>query len=71
MKKLFYNTKGNEPDIECIDPCEFEKYRPNKGTMIGSASCQKCRACHGWDSEECWVKCLAYALETNINNKNN
>lgn len=67
MKKLYYNTKGTEPDIECIDKCPFEDYKPNNNTMIGSANCKDCKECYGWDDEEKWVKCLRYSL---INNDN-
>lgn len=61
MEKLYYKTTGwNNED--CIDPCKF-KDKPSKGTMVGSASCQDCIACYGWDREECWVKCLNNALQ--------
>lgn len=62
MKKLYYKTDGYEPHVNCIEPCTYEN-RPKKDTMIGSASCKKCRDCYGWDNEESWVKCLSYSLE--------
>ena len=62
MEKLYFKTTGQEPDENCIDPCKYED-RPNEGTMIGSAKCQDCKACFGWDSEENWVKCLNYSME--------
>lgn len=65
MQKLKFNTTGSEPDVNCIDKCKYKDYRPSEGTMIGSANCQQCKACYGWDIEENWVKCLAYALEAN------
>ena len=62
MEKLYFNTRGQDPDVTCIELCNY-KDSPSKLTMIGSASCQDCRACYGWDSEESWVKCLNYSLE--------
>jgi hypothetical protein len=62
MKKLFYKTVGQEPDVDCVDPCKYED-RLSKGTMIGSCKCRDCIACFGWDSEEQWVKCLNYSME--------
>jgi len=65
MKKLYFKTRGQEPDITCIEPCEY-KNKPSENTMIGSGICQDCQDCLGWDSEENWVKCLSHELE-NIN----
>jgi len=65
MKKLYFKTTGQEPDVNFVDKCPYIDYRPREGTMIGSASCQQCKACYGWDSEENWIKCLAHALEAN------
>ena len=62
MEKLYFKTTGQEPDVNCIEPCKYED-RPSEGTMIGSGECQDCRACYGWDSEENWVKCLNYSME--------
>lgn len=62
MEKLYFKTIGQEPDAECIEPCPYQG-RPAEGTMIGSASCQGCNSCYGWDIEESWVKCLDYSLE--------
>ena len=62
MKKLYFRTKGQEPDEVCIDVCPY-KNRPTKTTKIGSCSCQGCNECYGWDSEENWVKCLRYAVD--------
>jgi len=59
MEKLYFKTTGLEPDVECIDPCPY-KNKPSEGTMIGSASCQDCISCLGWDSEENWVKCSSH-----------
>lgn len=64
MRKLYFNTTGQEPDIDCIDPCPYDD-KPLENTMIGSAACQECKSCYGWDSEENWVKCLAYSLKQN------
>ena len=57
MNKFFFITEGQEPDVNCIEPCNCGG-RPNESIMIGSASCQECIFCMGWDSEEQWVKCL-------------
>ena len=62
MEKLYFKTTGQEPDVNCIEPCKYED-RPSEGTMIGSGDCQDCRACYGWDCEENWVKCLNYSME--------
>jgi len=62
MEKLYFKTTGQDPDVNCIEPCKYED-RPSEGTMIGSGKCQDCRACYGWDSEENWVKCLNYSME--------
>ena len=62
MIKLNYRTRGQDPDINCTISCRY-KHKPSKGTMIGSASCQGCESCYGWDKEEQWVKCLNYACE--------
>ena len=38
MEKLYFKTVGQEPDVECNEPCEF-KDKPSEGTMIGSGLC--------------------------------
>ena len=65
MIKLYYKTTGEEPDVNCIEPCKYD-CRPSEGTMIGSCSCKECSYCYGWDMEECWVKCLKHAMEKSI-----
>ena len=62
MIKLYYKTTGEEPDVNCIEPCKYD-CRPSEGTMIGSCFCKECSYCYGWDMEECWVKCLKHAME--------
>ena len=62
MEKLYFKTTGQEPDVNCIEPCKYED-RTSEGVMIGSGQCQDCIACYGWDSEEKWVKCLNYSME--------
>jgi len=59
MKKTFYKTDGDDIDETCLDPCKFIK----PTVKIGSATCQKCPNCIGWDSEEKWVKCVKYGTE--------
>ena len=69
MIKLYYKTTGEEPDIDCTEPCKYD-CRPSEGTMIGSCSCKECGYCYGWDMEECWVKCLKHAMENGKKQKN-
>lgn len=68
MIKLYYKTTGEEPDVNCIEPCKYDCI-PSEGTMIGSCSCKECSYCYGWDMEECWVKCLKHAMENGKNRK--
>jgi len=37
-EKYWYKTIGLEPDVTCVEPCNI-----NKGNMIGSVNCQKCK----------------------------
>jgi len=62
MEKLYFKTEGDEPDENCTELCPYDE-KPSKGTKIGSASCQDCGYCYGWDREEKWVKCLKHSLE--------
>ena len=64
MKKLYFKTTGQEPDVNCVEQC-FHNSNNNTNQpycMIGSAKCQECQFCFGWDREEHWVKCLEYSL---------
>ena len=62
MEKLYFKTRGQEPDVECVEICKY-KDKPSPNTRIGSALCQDCVACYGWDKEEDWIKCLNHSLE--------
>ena len=62
MEKLYFRIAGSEPDTTCIDPCTY-KDKPSEGVMVGSATCQGCISCYGWDAEENWVKCLSHSLK--------
>ena len=65
MEKFYFKTEGQEPDINCIQKCNYIT-KPSKGTKIGSASCQQCQNCFGFDKEENWVKCLEYSLDITV-----
>lgn len=55
MIKLYYKTTGEEPDVDCIEPCKYD-CRPSEGTMnrktlkskYPSYCCQDCGECIGW-----------------------
>lgn len=55
MEKYYYPTRGQEPDIECIQHCYIKECR------IGSVVCQECENCEetggsdGFAPE--WIKC--------------
>lgn len=60
MEKYYFKTRGEEPDIICIEKCQ-SKFRPTDGTMIGSILCQECKNCKETDIDEfgnvTWIKC--------------
>ena len=64
MQKYHFKTEGEEPDVECTELCSYiaEEY---PGVRIGSAACQSCENCYGWDQEENWVKCLQISKNKN------
>lgn len=57
MNQYYFKTRGQEPDVECIERCRFK----NNGTMIGSANCQECEHHIQNDADEwgsiSWIKC--------------
>lgn len=76
MKKYYFKTRGQEPDIECAEKC-YSQHKSNEGVMIGSVTCQKCKCCKESDIDEwgdiTWIKCsdLFNALKTNEKVENN
>ena len=56
-EKYYFNTRGSEPDINCIERCMVR----DNGIMIGSAACQKCE--HHIENNisewfaPTWIKC--------------
>jgi len=52
MKKIYYKTTGQEPDINCTQPCEHFK-----NNMVGSVSCQNCKYCKEINFNDDFVVC--------------
>lgn len=73
MEKLHFRIGGVEPDLVCLDLCTYlpSDYKDKYGTKvgyairIGSAACQMCEFCRGFDLEEQWIKCSQYNLTKN------
>lgn len=57
MERYYFKTRGQEPDVDCVEKCMFK----NTGTMIGSANCRVCE--HHFENNEnewgdyTWLKC--------------
>ncbi len=56
-EKYYFKTRGEEPDITCIERCMFK----DNGTCIGSATCQECEHHIENNIDEyfsiSWIKC--------------
>ena len=56
-ERYYFKTRGQEPNVDCIEPCMVV----NDGTMIGSAKCQNCKY-HTDNNQDkygdiSWIKC--------------
>jgi hypothetical protein len=54
--RYYFNTKGQEPDVECTEKCPVL----NNGVMIGSATCQECPNLIKSDADDwgcSWIFC--------------
>lgn len=60
MEKYYFKTRGQEPDVDCIEKCNSIN-KPSENTHIGSAMCQECKCCKETDIDEYgdlnWIKC--------------
>ena len=45
----FFSVRGDD----YIEECKVQK----NGIKIGSATCQECENCIGYDFKKCWIKC--------------